>query len=227
MKRVVCLMMVLALAACVNAGYYLAGGFNSWEVAGLEMTDNGDGTYSASLTGLDADTRYEFKVTDGTWTVSYPGANSWLYTDASGAVTVTFDTNVAADGWETSQYRIGVDTDPGTWTLTGGFGDSWDWDNSAAEGAMTAMGSGIYMLSKTLSAGTYYWKTVMTGSWDSISADGRSINTGNAELVLTEDAVVNFYVDAINGTVKAEVIPEPATMALLGLGALVMRRRRR
>ncbi len=218
---------VIGLTVPANADYYLAGGFNSWDPAGQLMTDNSDGTFSATVTGLDAGVRYEFKVTDGTWGTAFPGANSWLFADGAGEVEVTFDTNVATDGWEGTQYRIGLNTDPGTWTLVGGFGEATDWNNAAAEMAMASQGGGIYMLSKTLAAGTYEWKAVVTGSWDAISWDGRSVNTSNMTLSLTEDAQVDFYVDALTGVVKTEIIPEPTTMALLGLGAVLAIRRKK
>jgi hypothetical protein len=92
---------------------------------------------------------------------------------------------------------------------------------------MAAQGGGIYSVTQALTAGTYYWKAVMTGTWDAIGGDNRSVNADNIELTLGADADVSFYVDALTGTVKAEIIPEPATMLLLGLGSLVAIRRKK
>ncbi len=227
MKKVWCglmVLVVLVLAAPAGAAYYLAGEFNGWTSDGQLMTDNGDGTYTATITDLGAGARYEFKVTDGTWDWSHPGPNSWLFADAAGQVTVTFNENVISDGWNPTQYRIGLSTDPGAWTIAGSF---QGWDNANPATAMTSIGGGIYMLSQTLDPGDYYWKAVVTGSWDSISWDARSVGTSDTYLQITETSEVNFYVDAFAGTIKAEVVPEPATMALLGLGSVVLLRRKK
>ncbi|MCE5187199.1 MAG: PEP-CTERM sorting domain-containing protein [Planctomycetaceae bacterium] len=216
------ILVVLGLAVSANADYYVAGDFNGWDAVGNLMTDNGDGTYAVTITGLVADSRHEFKVTIGDWSTAYPGDNSWLYADASGSVDITFNSNWVADGWKIEQYRIGESTDPGSWTLAGSF---QGWNN--AEGNMTPQGGGIYLFSQTLSAGEHWFKPVVTGTWDSIAENGRSGNTWNMYVNLASASVVNVYVDALNGVVKTEVVPEPATMTMLGLGSLLMAIRRR
>ena len=227
MKRMICGLMVLAVVAIcvpVEASYYVAGGFNSWGVDSDIMTDNGDGTYSLTVTGLDAGYRSEFKITDGTWTNAVPGANSWFYADENGEMTITLDTNTYADGWNTDTNRIILSDAPTTWTIAG---DMNGWSNSDTASAMTDLGNGIYLYSATLAAGTYYCKPVVTGTWDSIGWYERSINTSNLSITTYEGMEdVNIYVDALNGTVKVEMIPEPATMGLLGLGGLLLRRRK-
>ncbi len=191
-------LVVIVLAAPVNAAYHIAGSFNEWNPAGQLMTDNSDGTYSATVTGLTAGERYEFKVTDGTWDTNYPPANSWLFADGSGEATITFNENILSDGWEPTQYRIGVSTDPGTWSIVG---DLNGWDNADPTLAMTSLGDGIYKVSKTFSAGSYWWKAVRTGSWDAIGGDGRTVDASNISLTTTPGEVVDFYVDAFAGTV--------------------------
>ncbi len=213
-------LVVIVLAAPVNAAYYVAGEFNGWDPAGQLMDDNLDGTYSATVTGLTAGSREEFKVTDGTWGVTYPGANSWLFADGSGEVTVTFNTNVVSDGWQTDQYRIGLNTDPGTWNIVG---DLNGWNNNDASMVMTAQGGGIYALTgQSFAAGTYWWKGVRSGTWDAIGANGRGTDASNMELTVAAGEPVDFYVNALDGTLKADVIPEPATMTLLGIGSLLL-----
>ncbi len=67
------------------------------------------------------------------------------------------------------------------------------------------------------------WKAVRSGSWDAIGANGRSVDASNMEgLTVADGDIVNFYVDALGGVVQADVIPEPATMTLLGIGSLLL-----
>ncbi len=223
MKKFLFMLMVLAivgLTAPASADYYLAGEFNGWNEAGQLMNDDGGGMYSATVSGLTADSRYEFKVTVGDWGTSYPPSNAWLFSDSSGNVDITFNTNVVSDGWQTEQYRIGLNTDPGTWNVVG---DLNGWNNNDASMVMTDQGGGIYALTgQSFTAGTYWWKGVMTGTWDAIGGDGRGINASNLELTVAAGETVNFYVNALDGTLKADVIPEPATMTLLGIGSLLL-----
>jgi hypothetical protein len=202
MKKVLWIGMVFAvlgLACPVQAAYYVAGTFNGWNAAGQMMTDNGDGTYTAKVAGLVPGSRHEFKITQGTWDWNYPPANSWLFADASGGVTITFNTNTVSDGWLPATNRIGLSTDPGNWTIAGSF---QGWNNANPATAMTPLGAGFYRLTQTLSPGTYYWKAVVTGSWDSICTDTRSVGTADATLNVTAgNEEVKFYVDALLGVV--------------------------
>lgn len=214
MKKLLFMLMVLAvmgLAAPVSAAYYVAGEFNSWDPAGQLMTDNLNGTHSATVSGLTAGARYEFKVVlDGVWGTEYPTTpNSWLFADGSGNVDITFNTNVVSDGWQPDQYRIILNTDPNTntWSIAG---DLNDWNNADASMVMTPQGGGIYKLTKAFLPGTYEWKGVKTGTWDAIGPDFRSIDSSNMGLTVTTGDFVNFYIDALNGTLKGEAIPDPA-----------------
>jgi hypothetical protein len=225
MKNVI-LGMLLALVATPAFGvYYVAGDFNGWNAAGNAMTDMGGGIWQVDLTGIGAG-RHEFKVTIGDWSQNWPGSgNSWLLTDAAGNVSVTWDANAThGDGWLSDGYRIGVNVDPGTWTAVG---DWQGWNNANPATAMVAQGGGIYKYQQTLAPGTYQYKAVNTGSWDAIGADFRSINADTASF--TTDAVNDtavFWVNALNGTIKVDVVPEPATLGLILLGGLGLLRRR-
>ena len=136
--------LVIAVLAVVmspaGADYYLAGDFNGWDAAGNVMTDLGGGIWQANL-NLAAG-RHEFKVTIGDWSQNWPGSgNTWLLTDAAGAVTVTFNANDIQDGWRGNWGRIGLSVDPGAWTAVG---DWQGWNNSDPATAMAAQGGGIY-----------------------------------------------------------------------------------
>ena len=218
---------VLLMAVPAMADYYLAGDFNGWNAAGNIMTDTGSGIYSVSLQ-FTAGERHEFKITDGTWDVNWPwSGNSWLVADSTGIATVTYDTNTYSDGWLGTEKRIGISSDPGTWTAVG---DWQGWNNSNAATAMTALGSGIYYCEQVVAAGTHYYKAVMTGTWDAIGADARSINADNATFdVAADNTTVGFWVNAQNGTIKVAAIPEPSSLlalaALLPVAGLIRRKR--
>lgn len=229
-------MLALPASGGTIATPYIAGSHQGWNPGSDPMTETflGSGIWTRSYTGLTPNTRYEWKVTDGTWGLSYPGPNSWLFTDAAGKVTITYDGNTYADGWSSITDRLGLSTDPGSWNAVGDWQSQVggaNWDNANPNTLMTALGGGIYQFSATLAPGNYAWKGVVNGSWDSISFDNRSVGTANWNF--TTDAINNtaiFRVDAIKGVAQLVVtaVPEPTSLTLLGLGAtLVIGRLRR
>jgi hypothetical protein len=205
---------MLAMSALAAAPYYIAGDFNGWSANGnlMSETSPGSGIWQASL-NLAAG-RHEFKVTGGTWDWNYPGANSWLYAPASGNITVTFNTNTNGDGWSSASNRIGLDADPGAWTAAGDF---QGWNN--AGNSMTPLGGGIYEYIVN-TPGTWHWKAVVTGTWDSISWDNRSVGTSDWAFTVNSGEEAQLFVNALAGTGRINIVavPEPSVLALLGCG---------
>ena len=221
-----------ALPAMAIDTPHLAGDFQGWDPGADAMTETGvdTGIYEAIVSGLDPSSRHEFKITNGTWDETVPGPNSWFFADGAGDITITYDSNTYDDGWSPSVDRLILSTDPGTWTAVGNFQSFFgggDWDNANPFTAMTPMGGGIYMFEATgLPEGTYDWKAVVTGSWDAISWDARSVNAANMQFTIDGDnPAANLYVDSFGGTVKVELIPEPASLLGLTLLGLLIRRR--
>jgi hypothetical protein len=218
---------VLAVSVSQAAGsFFVAGDFNGWNAAGNALTDLGGGIHQATInTGAG---RHEFKITVGDWSQNWPGSgNSWLFADGAGNITVTFNENDVQDGWRGNWGRIGLSTDPGAWTA---IGDWQGWNNVDPATAMAYQGGSIYKCEQTLAPGWYQWKAVVTGSWDAIGDDFRCVNANTMWFEVTADnPTAVFQVDALTGTIRVDVTPEPATLCLLGIGAmsLVMRRRRR
>jgi hypothetical protein len=199
---------------------YAAGSMQTpvWQPALNPMTETAPGSHiwTITFTGLTPNGRYEWKVTDGTWTNTLPSANSWLYADGSGNITLTYDGNFYADGWSPNRDRLGVSFDPGTWTAVGDFLSELggtDWNNADPAGAMAGQGGGIYKREFTgIPPAAYNWKAVKTGTWDSISWDARSVNTANMQFTTAASAdTVKLWVNVLVGDVKVDIVPAVTT----------------
>ncbi len=143
------------------------------------------------------------------------GPNSWFYTDASGNVTIVYDSNVDNDGWAPARDRFGITTENRNWTAIGDFLSELggtDWSNADPAGAMAPQGNGVYKKTFTgVPAGGYQWKAVVTGTWDSVSWNERSEYTQNMAFAVTATTdTVNLWVDDWRGAVKVEVVSAPA-----------------
>lgn len=204
--------LLIAIATLMSApamsDRYVAGDFNGWNPAGNLMTEVSPGFWSVDLTALTPG-RHEFKVTNGTWTENWPwSGNSWLIADPAGSVTVTYDATTSVDGWLNATKRLGVNTDPGTWTAVG---DWQGWDNANPATAMAPIGGGVYYLQTMVpaQAAPYQYKAVVTGSWDAIGSDARSVNANAVQFTVTPDRTQwGFWVDALKGIIKARSLPE-------------------
>jgi hypothetical protein len=207
-----------------NLPLYVAGTFNSW--GETVMNDMGGGVWGVTLSGLTPGTEYQFKVNQGDWNWFSPydpaqgNPNSWFYAGGSGSASISFDLNSYTDGWTVGQYRIGENVDPGAWTAVG----AWNgWNNADATSAMTPMGGGIYKLQKIIAnPGFYGFKATETGGWDyQVGADGRNINASELTFTTTTaNQEVDMFLNAVNGTIMLNVVPEPSSLFLFGLSGL-------
>lgn len=171
----------------------------------------GDGVFTTDII-IPTAGRYEFKVTNGTWTESYPADNSWLNTtEDNQVVKVTFDTNDhSADA--------GLAMVPTTniihaWDSSNSFtvvGDFQGWDDADPNTALGMEGRGLYALNYPVAtAGAQNFKIVSTGTWDAIGLDNRSVNATNIPfMTYTDEDVVWFYLDYRTGRVGAFPPPD-------------------
>lgn len=172
----------------------------------------GDGVFTADITIPTAD-RYEFKVTNGTWDLTYPSSNSWfITTETDQVVKLTFDTNdhSADAGLEMfpSVNIIHAWDSSSDFTAVGSF---QGWDNANPATAMTSLGRGLFALDAPIEiAGNYEYKVVVTGEWDGIGLDNRSVNSSNIPFIVhTDGDVVPFLLDYRTGRVGAFPPPAP------------------
>lgn len=210
MKHVILTVLVLctvsmAARADLVSQPYIAGDFNGWNAGGTMMTETspGSGIWTYTITGLSPGQYQQFKITPGDWSTTAPSANSWYSADASGQVTITFNTNIVLDGWLPEQFRVGVSTEPGAWSLVGDYMNEIggaDWTNNDPTQTMTSLGNGIYAITQTLPAGNWQLKPTHTGTWDAMGLDGRSIDAWNYNLLLASETEVTVYVNAYAGT---------------------------
>lgn len=193
-----------------------AGDFNGWSMSPLydDGTNGdivgGDGVFTTDA-AIAAAGRYEWKVTNCTWDVTYPSANSWLLTTAADqTVKLCFDTNDhSADvGWDLVPAVNIVHA----WDSSSNFtavGDWQGWNNANPATALAAIGRGFYRLDAPVaSSGAHEYKIAVTGSWDAIGNDNRSINAGNIPFTTsTAGDVVPFLLDYRTG--RTGVFPPP------------------
>ena len=211
--------------------YYVAGSFNEWNCAadGYMMTDNGDDTFSLTLT-LTAGS-YSLKVTNGTWDQSWggngEGGNYDFVVEADGEVTVTFD-------GETVNVEGGILPEPdplvinsihvaGAADLTG-----FEWDPTANEMLNV---NGVYTITfENVAAGTYEFKFVANGNWDINWASGIEITSdetqtawfkaqGNSSITIAEDGSKVFL--AFDSNTMDIYTGEGATMRAVVIGPSV------
>jgi Secretion system C-terminal sorting domain len=206
-----------------------AGAFNGWNSAGNQLYDDGtngdlvagDGIFSADVT-IATPGRYEWKVTAwASWATAFPNSNSWLITTTPNQVVkITFNTNTLGDIWQPNNNIINALDMPGPVVAVG---DHQGWNNVGTEimhddgldGDWLA-GDGIFCWHTVIAAvGTYYWKPVISGSWDAWGSDNRSVNTANASVTTTApNQNVYLYLNENTGRITSTIIdPLPVELS--------------
>jgi hypothetical protein len=223
-------MAVLLLTLSARGDFFSPGIPNGWDFnTPMTETFGGSGIWEYTWTGtLDNPTTFDILSEAGNWDSKvHPAGNQWVTPDGSGGNTLILDTNAVGDGWFPDVNRVKVVSESvTTWTAVGDWQNQiggGDWDNANVNTAMGDLGGGIFGFTATLAPGTYQYKATKTGSWDAIGIDSRNVNSGNLEFTTTASLnQAEMLVNVFDGTVRVNVIPEPATLGLLVGGSLLM-----
>ena len=211
-------------ALWMPGGYQTAGGYGTdWTPANAPMlTDLSGGLHSISLTGLTANTNYNYKLLDDGGTpppawgdpeVPNNGGGSpdnWFRTGASGGATINVNRNTFNDGLVPATDRITTDTDltafttfyaTGDWMIDAGGATNYN----AADPAftMTAEGGGRYSLDVTIpTPGVYQYKATAGTFANQWGANGRNVNASTLSFfTVAADQGVTFVLDVAKGAI--------------------------
>ena len=184
---------VLMVPFSVSAAttYYLRGTFNSWEAEDAYiLKDNGNGTFSITVSLPKGTHKYKIAVQDWTWSVPAQDATLNLAEDSM----VEFRMNPAT---YTQTARI-VSAPTADVYLRGSFdGEMWP---ANEENMLKSTGDNNFTLTKSLPAGSHEYKfAVSDWSW--------AVPSGaNAKLTLSQESTVLFELNTLTGAYNATVL---------------------
>lgn len=210
MKKLIALVACGALGLAAYAQPYNARGeFNGWGESA--MNDDGDGSYSLTITGYSAGVLHEFKIATNGWASNWPGSNCKSAYDGNGDFTFHFYPGAIADGWNPPQDRVGY-SDPAAfgWEITGAF-NGWNDAVDTAARQMTNLGGGLYSVDYTIATpGTYAFKFRKSGSWDvSIGQDFGNSAANCSTTTTAANQTVKFELDLPNGRWRTNAVTPP------------------
>lgn len=153
-----------------------------------------DGIYTITYTGVTAS--FTFKVTDGTWSNSWPGSDYSVEITAESSVTITYnpsDNAVNAVVEVTGEELEPVVYDYYVAGSAGLCGTEWNPGDAANKMTLNEAGT-MYVKEYTgVAAGDYQLK-VTTGSWETPSYGDDSTDSKNYEITVYEDgSTVSVY----------------------------------
>lgn len=220
---------VACVAGTAMAQPYVVGQFQGWSNPGQQMTLQSPGVWKTTVSGMGANAVNSFKVNMGNWNAgNYWPANSGDMrgvADGSGMLDVWFYDNPAPnDGWWPNSQRVGMSAQGAvSYEIMGAF-NGW----SSPVTSLTDQGNGIYTGGVFANAGSYDFKFRKAGDWAVNMGQEFGDNSNNLNAVVANNGDwVAFTLDTKGGRLKFEVVPTPGAMALLGLGGLIIGRRRR
>jgi hypothetical protein len=209
---------LVAAAASISQAqpYNATGDFDGW--ANTQQMTGGPTTYTFVVppgTGTPGN-EFQFKITDGTWTHTWPGNNVVTKYDAGGGATFYFYPGTILDGWFPLANRVGY-ADPGNvaFEVAGDF-DNWSSDPAYQ---LNPVGSGVYSNSIVVAtAGTPQFKFRTPGSWNDIyfGVDFGNNNNNASFTTTTSPQTVPIVLDLANGRWFAvSAAPPPVTNTLV------------
>jgi hypothetical protein len=225
MRGILTVLVVVVLVSPVLADtYYVRGDLNGWSTAN-PMTDNGDGSYSATIdtSGQTLGNTFQFKAANDGWSVNGPPNNAQLRY-INGAITFNFFPNFVDDGWMPPAAwwpsRLGWNATTG-WEL---MGSPNGWGTPLA--TLTNMGGDLFQADIVIpAAGHSEFKFRAAGDWDINIGNTFAWNDANIGVdTANADQTVRFQLDLPHGRWRTTLVPEPMSLLLALLG-LALRRR--